>query len=692
MTCRSLGGSTLVAMTAVVAALAAQQQPPVFRNTSALIEVDAVVTDKAGAVVRGLTPDDFVVTDNGVPQTIAQFSFVDLPPPSTPAPTVVPDVASNDRPADVRLYVIVLDAFHVDPSRSTTTRKLARQFIETGMGPRDMAAVIQLGPTSLNQPFTSDKAELIATIERFIGRQPESATLSIMRDAMLRPQTPGASPEDTQSGTRANEAEILLQSITQVCQHLGTMQGHRRSVIVFGEGIGFDTSDVIGKDPRPGMPGYLLSFDPGKHAGEVLSAEAAMIEAARRADVALYTVDPRGNTMGDEEIMNAPTTSGAAFTREAQRGQGTLRTFASETGGFAVVGTSDFKTGFSRIVQANSSYYVLGYRPSASADDGAYHKIDVKVKLRDVDIAARKGYFAVRDIPAVTSVTPATVATDTSKTPAPSSRMRELLSNPLAVDGLHLRLAGGPIRPDGDKVLTALVMELDTHDMHFAESDGQLSDDVEMAFVALDASGKIAASDRSVGDLRLPVAQRDVVANGVRYVAEFALPAGRYQIRAGAYEPTAGSAGSAIFNIDTEDLAKESLSVGSILVTAGTDQTMPTTGHFEVLHGLLPGPPTTARTFNAHDTLVAFANVSDTGEGSGSQDEIITVVTDASGRQMLTNTGKQDRAGLSPKNHGIGYVARVPLASFAPGRYVLTMGVRTPSGRSASKSLEFLVK
>lgn len=34
---------------------------------------------KTGEVVRGLTRDDFVVTDNGVPQDIAQSSFVDLP-------------------------------------------------------------------------------------------------------------------------------------------------------------------------------------------------------------------------------------------------------------------------------------------------------------------------------------------------------------------------------------------------------------------------------------------------------------------------------------------------------------------------------------------------------------------------------------------------------------------------------------
>ena len=684
--------STLAMIAALgVAAGAFQQQPPVFRSTSALLEVDAVVTDRAGAVVRGLTRDDFILTDNGVPQNVAQFSFVDLPAPSATRPAATSDIVSNEQPANGRLYVLVLDGFHIDPSRSTVARKLARQFIDTAMGPNDMAAVIQLGPTPLNQPFTSDKTLLIASIERFIGRQPESATLSIMRDAMLRPQTPGAPAEDTESGARANEAQILLQSITQVCQRLGTIQGHRRSVIVFGEGISYDTSDVIGKDQRPGQAGYLLSFDPAKHAGEVLSAQAAMLEAARRADVALYTVDPRGGTMGDEEIMQAQTTSGTSFTREAQRGQGTLRTFASETGGFAVVGTNGFQKGFARIVQANSSYYVLGYRP-ASKQDGAYHRIQVTVKSRDVEIAARRGYFAVADASAATSPVPAAVSKESPNANAPSPRMRELLTSQLPVGGLGLRLTGGPVRPEGDKVLTALVMELDTHDIHFTESNGQLSDDIEMAFVAVDSAGKIYASNRSMGDLRLPVAQRNVVANGLRYVAEFTLPPGRYQIRAGACESAGASAGSAILDVDTEDVTKRSLSIGSIFITAGPDQRMPTTGNFQVLHGLLPGPPTTAREFTSHDTLVAYADISDRGDGSGSADEITTVVKDETGHQVFANTTSHDRTELSPKKQGIGYVSPVPLTTFAPGRYILTIAARTVAGKSTSKSIEFGVK
>ena len=380
---------------ALAAGVDGHQAKPVFRSASNLIEVDAVVTGKNGAVVRGLTRDDFVLTEDGKPQPLAQFSFVDIPisqaDPVGSRYTL--DVVTNAPHGDRRVYAIVLDAFHVDAVRSTVVRRLAREFVEKYMAAGDVAAVLQFGSTTINQPFTSNKSLLVASIEQFIGRKAQSSTLNIMRDAMTRPPELGPA-EDRESGARATDARIMLESLAQLCRRLGTSQGHRRSIVLFGEGVDFDTSDFIGADPRSGQPGEGLMFQASKRASEVVSAEADLVAAAIRANVALYTIDPRGNTMGDESMMQTPTAPGRAFLVEAQRGQGTMRTLASETGGLSVVGTGSFDAGFSHIVQANSSYYVLGYSPTGITNDGAYHRINVGVKDRDVHIAARKGYFA----------------------------------------------------------------------------------------------------------------------------------------------------------------------------------------------------------------------------------------------------------------------------------------------------------
>ena len=69
-----------------------------------------------------------------------------------------------------------------------------------------------------------------------------------------------------------------------------------------------------------------------------------------------------------------------ALLAEMRTTQDSLRTLAEETGGLAVVDTNAFAPAFDRIVQANSRYYMLGYRPPTHPRDGKFHKIEVRLK------------------------------------------------------------------------------------------------------------------------------------------------------------------------------------------------------------------------------------------------------------------------------------------------------------------------
>ena len=88
-----------------------------FRATVEYVEVDAVVTDSQGRVVTDLRQDDVQVFEDGAPQTISTFSLVNVPiEVSTPTPfeaAIEPDVRTNERPFDGRVYVMVLDDLHV---------------------------------------------------------------------------------------------------------------------------------------------------------------------------------------------------------------------------------------------------------------------------------------------------------------------------------------------------------------------------------------------------------------------------------------------------------------------------------------------------------------------------------------------------------------------------------------------------
>ena len=159
---------------AIGTALSAQQ-PPLFRAQVEAIQVDTFVTDRAGNPVTNLRLDDFEILEDGKPQTITSFSEVnipiDAPPPFSPtAPRA--DVATNGG-RNGRLYVIALDT--IDAALALRARHFLRAFIERHFEPNDVGAVINVGRARAEaaQDFTSDRALLIAAIDRLNGGQPD---------------------------------------------------------------------------------------------------------------------------------------------------------------------------------------------------------------------------------------------------------------------------------------------------------------------------------------------------------------------------------------------------------------------------------------------------------------------------------------------------------------------------------------
>ena len=211
-------------LTAVVAALGAwptaQQKPPApqtptpapqltFRAEGNYIEVDAIVTDAQGNFVRDLTVNDFEVSEEKKAQAIDVFTLVDIPLERADAPLyrknpIEPDVATNERENDGRLYVIVLDGNHVPPTDTILVKNVAKQFIQQNVGANDQAAVvlIQTGKSNDNQEFTSDKIALMRSVDKFIGEKIKSKALAVQTDMINRSGSAARASTHPKPGTR----------------------------------------------------------------------------------------------------------------------------------------------------------------------------------------------------------------------------------------------------------------------------------------------------------------------------------------------------------------------------------------------------------------------------------------------------------------------------------------------------------
>ena len=60
-----------------------------------------------------------------------------------------------------------------------------------------------------------------------------------------------------------------------------------------------------------------------------------------------------------------------------------------------------------QIIRDSSGYYLLGYNSSQAPTDGRFHKIDVDVTRRGVEVRARKGYWAYTAEDAARAAAPA---------------------------------------------------------------------------------------------------------------------------------------------------------------------------------------------------------------------------------------------------------------------------------------------
>src|SRR6185295_1188602 len=134
----------------------------------------------------------------------------------------------------------------------------------------------------------------------------------------------------------------------------------------------------------------------------------AAVNAAVRANVAIYPVDSRGlqavvpggsARQGSRGGLGAFTGSAVAnqFSTLAAQ-QETLTTLASDTGGNAFLDSNDFGEAFGQVTKDISSYYILGYASTNGDKDGRYRRITVRLRNKsDVKVEAREGYYADRD-------------------------------------------------------------------------------------------------------------------------------------------------------------------------------------------------------------------------------------------------------------------------------------------------------
>ena len=362
-----------------------------------------------------------------------------------------------------------------------------------------------------------------------MGRKLRSSTLNRLEEEQRtrgtrQPASAIDDPDDV--GARATRRATRSTRSRQLSQYLGGVRGRRKALVLFSEGIDYDINDSFNKRRRRRtIMDSTRDADRGGDARQRrhLRRRSARARAAWRDEAIEIAVVP-GRPDARPRHARRSTTS-------MRLAQDSLRVLSDETGGFAVVNTNDFATAFQRIVDDNSSYYVLGYYPTNERRDGRFRKIEVRVDQARPDASARRsGYVAPRGrAPEPSRPGPNDASRRTARSDGQPAAGRRL---PMAATAARLQGAGA------ERVGRRVDADRRRRRCRWSRRTGMFRNDVELAVDGGGPEGQVVPGDRNTLNLKM---KPDTVprvrarwASGS--ISQLDLPPGRYSLRIGARE------------------------------------------------------------------------------------------------------------------------------------------------------------
>ena len=612
----------------------------VVRITTSLVQTDVVVMDKDGKQVTDLKAEDFEIQENGKPQTITNFSYVETAPSAaasastspTPAPTprdkagVPPPPPARLRPEQVRRAIaLVVDDLRMSHEGVHATRQALRKYVDEQVQPGDLVAIIRTsaGIGALQQ-FTNDRQQLYAAIERVrplarttrLGAFTSVDTLERLESQMTeptmdvsdgppRPNERAAREEDKRRAVNLNEFRDTvvtvgtLGAISFVVRGLKELPG-RKAVVLFSDGISiFNQNNDSGQDRRE----------------RVVAALRQLVDQANRASVVIYSVDtrglqPTGPTAADMTSGSpmAPFNTGpdgpvggvagirtdqvgqqviGGRNAEMFEGQNGLNYLSRETGGTTLFNQNDLNKGIRRALEDIRGYYLIGYRPDESTFDPStgrrkFNTWTIKVKGRDnLKVRTRSGFLGVAEDEA-----------RNSKRTRADQLMAALLS-PFASGGVKLQLTTFFLNDASLGSTIRSVMLMDARDLTFtAMPDGRQQAVLDVVAVTLGEDGQIVDQVALTETIRAKPAKLErFLKEGMLYGMNVPVKKpGAYQLRIAVRDSATGKVGSASHYIEVPDVKKDKLTLSSLVITGNR----PATKARDLLTSVLGAPGASA--------------------------------------------------------------------------------------------------
>jgi VWFA-related protein len=358
-----------------------QQRPPdalpaataTLTAVARAVLLDVVVTDGKGHPVKGLKPNDFVVTEDGAPQNLDSFEEHTAMTPGqvaslTPPVKLPPNTFTNltAAPNTNASTVILLDSLDTNISAQMYLRQQVIDYMKT-VPPGTSIAIFELNTSMrLVQGFTSDPKVLLDAVE---STKRNSPTISPLLGGHNYPY-------------RQMRQDSLKSGMQMLGRYLAGFPGRKNLIwftgvvpsTIYGDGIG----------------------NPFQDSTSFIDDMAQTTDVLTLSRVAVYPIDSRG--LQTDPAFSAARGGiprlGTGFETRQFYQHGDLDDVADATGGKAFYNTNGLKQAIAEIVDTGSNYYTIAYTPTNKKWNGQYRQIKIQVDVDHASLQYRHGYYA----------------------------------------------------------------------------------------------------------------------------------------------------------------------------------------------------------------------------------------------------------------------------------------------------------
>jgi VWFA-related protein len=654
-------------------------------------------TATATADTMCLKKSDFIVAEDGKPYDIKFFDYEELSETSTVDPNVdiesklekkkeevkpaepatkslTANQISPEKPGDLkykdrRLLVLFFDMTAMPIPDQLRAQKEAQKFLKEKMTPSDLVAIMTFSSdVNVIQDFTDDRDLLSKDIKNLTVGSGQGFDEATSDDSTS--DTGAAFVEDDTEFNIFN-TDRQLTALETAVKLLGSLN-EKKALVYFASGItknGFDNDAQL----------------------------RATINAAIRANVAFYTVDARGlvaNAPLGDATKTSPGGSGmysGSSARAAQSNfqgqQETLSTLAFDTGGKPLLDNNELSAGIVQAQKDVSSYYIIGYYSTNEKMDGAFRKVDIKLKptvtlsgkLAALDY--RHGYYANRSWNKFTSTDKERQLTEAL-----------MLSDP--VTDISMVVEYDFFRLAKDRYFVPISLKIPGSELVLAKGRGAEKTVIDFIGQVTDATTKkVVQNVRDIADIKLSgTTATELAKRPIAYDTGFSLAPGKYQLKLLARENETGKMGTYQHDFIVPDLTAQQTSLPISSVILSSQRTLLSEAVFNAekdkklltLNPLYQDGkqmvPSITRVFNRNQELYVYLEAYEP-LATTTEPIVATVAFYRNGVKAFQTDPLQVTDGLNPKTKAVPLRFSLSMKDLRVGNYTCQVSVFDPSAQ-----------